>query len=130
MLKGYKACGFRTVGYHVYIRKDGSVTFHRKWLEVGAHARGYNRCSIGICYEGGLKVVSSEKCGVRNVPADTRTPAQKQSLRELLWTLHQMFPKALIVGRCELPGVHKSCPCFNVKDAYDFLNGASLKDNL
>lgn len=120
MLKDHKARGFRTIGYHAYIRKDGSVTYHRKWLEVGAHARGYNRCSIGICYEGGVQLVRSEEGEVRSVFADTRTPAQKQSLKELLWKLHQMFPKAMIVGHCELPGVKKACPCFYPSHEYLF----------
>lgn len=120
-LKDHKARGFRTIGYHAYIRKDGSVTYHRKWLEVGAHARGYNRCSIGVCYEGGLELVSSDECGVSSVvPADTRTPAQKKSLRELLWKLHKMYPKAQVVGHCELPGVKKACPCFYPSYEYHF----------
>lgn len=54
LLRDHKTRGFRTVGYHFYIRRDGSVTQHRKLLEVGAHCRPWNRCSIGICYEGGL----------------------------------------------------------------------------
>jgi hypothetical protein len=53
LLKDHKARGFRTVGYHFYIRKSGVVTPFRKLLEVGAHCRPWNRCSIGICYEGG-----------------------------------------------------------------------------
>ena len=52
--RDHKARGFYDIGYHFYIRKDGTMTQHRKLLEVGAHARPYNRCSIGICYEGGL----------------------------------------------------------------------------
>lgn len=51
LLRDHKTRGFRTVGYHFYIRRDGSVTQHRKLLEVGAHCRPWNRCSIGICYE-------------------------------------------------------------------------------
>lgn len=54
LLRDHKVRGFRTIGYHFYIRKNGVVAQHRKLLEVGAHARGFNRCSIGICYEGGL----------------------------------------------------------------------------
>lgn len=47
--RDHKARGFYDIGYHFYIRKDGTMTQHRKLLEVGAHARPYNRCSIGIC---------------------------------------------------------------------------------
>ena len=52
--RDHKSRGFYDIGYHFYIRKDGAMTQHRFLLEVGAHARPYNRCSIGICYEGGL----------------------------------------------------------------------------
>ena len=52
LMRDHKKRGFRTVGYHFYVHKDGSITQFRKLLEVGSHARPYNRCSIGICYEG------------------------------------------------------------------------------
>lgn len=104
MLRDHRQRGFRSVGYHFYIRRNGEVSRHRKLLEVGAHARGYNRCSIGICYEGGLNTEGQ--------PADTRTPQQKAGLEELLATLHRLFPGARIVGHRELPGVRKDCPCF------------------
>lgn len=105
MMRDHKARGFRTVGYHFYIRKSGEVTQHRKLLEVGAHAKGFNRCSIGVCYEGGLDAAGR--------PADTRTPEQRAMLHELLQKLHSLFPKAYIVGHNELPGVTKACPCFS-----------------
>ena len=54
LIRDHKARGMRTGGYHFYFRKDGTQVQFRKLLEVGAHARPYNRCSIGICYEGGL----------------------------------------------------------------------------
>lgn len=108
MLRDHRARGFRTIGYHFYIRKDGTVTRHRGLLEVGAHARGLNRCSIGICYEGGLDAGGA--------PADTRTPEQKTALVELLWKLHKLFPQALIAGHRELPGVKKACPCFDCEE--------------
>lgn len=105
LLRDHKARGFRTMGYHFYIRRSGVVTQHRRLLEVGAHARGYNRCSIGICYEGGLDRYGN--------PADTRTPQQKAQLVELLLKLHKLFPHAMVVGHCDLPGVKKACPCFS-----------------
>lgn len=104
LLRDHKARGFRTIGYHFYIRRSGVVTRHRHLLEVGAHARGYNRCSIGICYEGGLDASGRA--------ADTRTRQQKMRLIELLQKLHRLFPRALVVGHCDLPGVKKACPCF------------------
>ena len=104
LLRDHKARGFRTIGYHFYIRRSGSVTQHRKLLEVGAHIRGLNRCSIGVCYEGGLDA--------SGIPADTRTPEQKARLEELLWKLHKVFPQAIVAGHGELTGAREACPCF------------------
>ena len=106
--RDHKARGFYDIGYHFYIRKDGTMTQHRKLLEVGAHARPYNRCSIGICYEGGLDE--------NGKPADTRTLAQKVTMEELLKSLRKDFPDATILGHRDLPGVRKECPCFSVKE--------------
>ena len=46
--------GFNGTGYHYYIRKDGTVHLTRPVERIGAHAKGFNASSIGICYEGGL----------------------------------------------------------------------------
>ena len=46
--------GFRTTGYHYYIRRDGTGLGTRSLELPGAHCRGHNKYSIGICYEGGL----------------------------------------------------------------------------
>ena len=41
--------GFRTTGYHYYIRRDGTVLGTRSLELPGAHCRGHNKYSIGIC---------------------------------------------------------------------------------
>ena len=105
--RDHLARGFLDIGYHYYIRKDGSVSQHRRLTEVGAHCRPFNRCSIGICYEGGLDA--------RGIPADTRTDAQKCSMAALLRSLRLDYPDATIIGHRDLPGVKKACPCFDVK---------------
>lgn len=104
----HKARGFHSIGYHYYITKDGVVYPCRPESEEGAHARHYNAHSIGICYEGGL----DEK----GKPADTRTPAQKASLEDLLYSLVLDYPDAEILGHRDLPWVRKSCPCFDVRE--------------
>ena len=44
--------GWSGIGYHIYIRKDGSVYRGRKDCYVGAHCQGFNSTSIGIAFEG------------------------------------------------------------------------------
>ena len=101
--------GFRTTGYHYYIRRDGTVLGTRSLELPGAHCRGHNKYSIGICYEGGLDI--------RGTPADTRTLLQKASLTALLRELKRIFPKILVVGHHDLNPM-KACPCFNAVAEY------------
>lgn len=42
------------IGYHFYIRRDGSIHRGRPENMQGAHAYGANSDSIGICFEGNL----------------------------------------------------------------------------
>ena len=106
--------GFIDVGYHFYIRKDGTTTQHRRLNEVGAHCRPFNRCSIGICYEGGLDA--------KGKPKDTRTLKQRATLIGLLLDLHRQFPKAVIRGHNEMPGATvKECPSFRPSMEFAYL---------
>ena len=104
---------FGFTGYHYYITRDGTTYQTRHEQLVGAHAKGYNQHSLGVCYEGGLDE--------RGNPADTRTPAQKQALLKLLQRLKTEHPQARILGHRDLPGVKKACPCFDAKSAYSQL---------
>ena len=90
------------IGYHYVVRRDGQIEPGRPEYMVGAHCRNHNAHSIGVCYEGGLDI--------RGQPADTRTEAQKASLRRLLADLHRRYPRALIVGHHDL-NPQKACPC-------------------
>ena len=96
--------------YHWYIRRNGNIFPTLPETVRGVHARGYNRCSLGICYEGGIK--PNGKNG------DTRTPQQKAALYELLKSLHRDYPQARIIGHRDLPHVAKDCPCFDASTEY------------
>ena len=112
--RDHLARGFLDVGYHFYIRKDGTVTQHRQLDEVGAHCRPFNRCSIGVCYEGGLDATGK--------PKDTRTLKQRGAIVKLLIELKQKFPKAVIRGHNEMPGaVPKACPSFKPSKEFAYL---------
>ena len=110
--------GFRDIGYHFYITRDGEIHRGRSLEEVGAHCRNHNAHSIGACYEGGLDV--------RYRPADTRTEWQKHSLRVLIRTLLMDYPGCRVCGHRDLSPDRngdgrispeewvKECPCFEV----------------
>ena len=111
--------GFSCWGYHYYIRKSGEIEPMRDEDTVGAHARGYNAISLGVCYEGGLDVRGRAK--------DTRTPEQRSALRLLVHQLLKRFRNNVrICGHRDLsPDLNgdgviepeewiKECPCFEV----------------
>lgn len=106
--------GFKGIGYHFYITRDGVVYPCRPLDQPGAHARGFNFHSIGICYEGGLDE--------RSVPADTRTHVQEASLFSLLQDLKRQYPESIILGHYQLSAdIHKVCPCFDARKEYQAL---------
>ena len=106
--------GFNGTGYHYYIRKDGTTLLTRPIERIGAHAKGFNASSIGICYEGGLNEDGK--------PTDTRTAAQRFALIDLLTILRHQYPEAQIAGHYQLSAsIHKACPCFDPKKEYSGL---------
>lgn len=105
----HRARGFDCIGYHYVIYADGSIHAGRDISRIGAHCRGYNTGSIGIVYVGGLAAD-----GI--TPLDTRTDAQKISLRSLIRQLHSRYPGATVHGHNEFAA--KACPCFDVRAEY------------
>ncbi len=97
------------IGYHYVIRRDGTLEMGRPEYMVGAHCKNHNQHSIGVCYEGGLDI--------RGNPADTRTEAQKRTMRQLVDELRQRYPKAIVVGHHNLNPL-KACPCFDAVKEY------------
>ena len=65
--------GWNDIGYHYVIDLDGTIEAGRDLETIGAHCKGHNQNSIGICYIGGRDAYTY-------APADTRTDAQKASL--------------------------------------------------
>ena len=100
-------------GFHHH----GSIEEGRPLEKIGAHCRGHNAHSIGICYIGGLG--HPLKGDAKGKPEDTRTPEQKISLYSLLSLLKQRFPNATIHGHNEF--ANKACPCFDVQKEYSTL---------
>lgn len=102
----HRSMGWKRCGYHYVIPVDGSVEVGRPESAVGAHCRHHNRHSIGVAYVGGLARDGKTPC-------DTRTEAQKVALRKLLDELLERYPKALIVGHCDLDPQKPYCPGFS-----------------
>lgn len=100
--------GFADIGYHFVVRLDGKVECGRPLAVVGAHCRGHNSRSVGVCYVGGI--------GSDGRPADTRTPAQRQALLGLLTALRRRFPGASIHGHRDFAA--KGCPSFDATAEY------------
>lgn len=98
--------GFKCVGYHYIVMLDGTVKRGRPVEQVGAHCTGHNRNSIGVCYIGG--------CDSKMRPKDTRTSAQRESLRQLVAELKREYPEASVHGHREFSA--KACPSFDVKE--------------
>lgn len=102
--KWHKARGFSGIGYHYVVYRDGTVHKGRPEGTVGAHCLGHNNDSIGVCYIGGLAADGK-------TPKDTRTQAQREALRELVWKLVDKY-NATIHGHYEF--AKKACPSFDV----------------
>jgi N-acetylmuramoyl-L-alanine amidase len=98
---------FRSIGYHWFIRRDGTVEPGRPETEQGAHVIGQNAGKLGICWAGGLERASGAQVGVNNM-----TRAQEQSLIRLIRELLERYPQAKVVGHRDLAPT--LCPGFDV----------------
>lgn len=103
--------GWSDIGYHFVVYLDGTVVSGRPVSRVGAHVRGRNKGSIGVCYIGGVDSDMN--------PKDTRTPEQLDSLEKLLEDLLKEYPEATLHGHNEFSS--KACPSFIVRDEYNYL---------
>lgn len=118
--KMHRERGFDGIGYHAVIRRSGEIEWGRQFNEVGAHVKGYNSVSVGICLEGGLDE-TGRAC-------NNFTYAQFASLRQLLEVMKRAYPQAKVLGHRDLsPDLNndgvitsnewmKECPCFDVQE--------------
>jgi len=96
--------GWSAIGYHYIIKRDGSVDRGRPHDAVGAHCRGENQHSIGICLIGGMSSTGGSEFNY--------TKAQMVSLNVKIAELRKEYPEATIHGHNEFSD--KTCPNFNV----------------
>jgi len=96
--------GFREIGYHWFIQRDGTLEEGRAEGTLGAHVRGHNSDTIGICFAGGLERKTGPDLGVWNP-----TPAQEQTMIQLIQDIQKRWPKARkVVGHRNLSATQ--CP--------------------
>ena len=112
-----KGRGWSDIGYHFVIELDGAVKNGRALHRIGAHTKGHNATSIGICYVGGIDKNKNAK--------DTRTDAQKDSLNKLISGLMLDHPEASIHGHNEFSA--KACPSFDVQKEFGAPKKATTK---
>lgn len=110
--------GFDCIGYHAVIRRDGQIEFGRHFDEPGAHVKGHNYQSVGVCMVGG---VDDQGAASQNFEQ-----SQYQSLTIVLNMLVRAYPGAAILGHRDLsPDLNgdgivtsdewlKECPSFDV----------------
>jgi len=99
------------IGYHFVIELDGPPLVGRPIEYQGAHVRGHNDGTIGVCYVGGMSKDMKK-------PKDTRTDSQKEELKFLIKALKFFYGDHLkVVGHTELDS-GKACPSFDVQKEY------------
>jgi len=96
--------GWSDIGYHEVIRRNGLIEAGRPHSKAGAHAKGHNKNSIGICLVGGVDKNNNAQFNF--------TRAQLMSLLGLVDGLKQKYPKAKVIGHNSVSS--KECPSFDV----------------
>lgn len=87
--------GWAGIGYHFYVRKDGTVYRGRPENWVGAHTDGHNATKIGICAEGNYEV-------------EKMPDVQKNAIIELLGYLRGKYGNKKVYGHRDLDAT--ACP--------------------
>ena len=97
--------GWRDVGYHYIIRRNGEVELGRSNRDTGAHAAGYNHKSISLCMVGGMAEDNSAE--------NNFTAQQWTALLDLVKQIKVDYPEANVIGHNEIS--EKQCPSFDVQ---------------
>lgn len=118
--------GWAVPGYSMVIRTDGTidslVAFNEdQWVqynEITNGAVGFNGVSRHVCYIGGLD--DNMK------PKDTRTPQQKQVLKDMVLRAIERHPDIKVLGHYQLQPHKPYCPGFDVPA---WLRSIGVKDH-
>lgn len=126
--QSWRGIGWKNPGYHYIIDADGVTTQLLDESRCANGVYGYNADSIHVAYIGGIDFIRGKWKA-----ADTRTDAQKDSLRLLLADLKKRYPDAQILGHRDIsPDKNhngkvdpweriKECPCFDAIPEYQYI---------
>tara|TARA_Y100000592_G_scaffold4422_1_gene6385 strand:- start:3115 stop:3516 length:402 start_codon:yes stop_codon:yes gene_type:complete len=95
--KWHRARGWRGVGYHYVVEPDGRLRLGRREDEAGAHARGRNHDTIGIC------VAVDARDGIPSAAWDQLVSLTRDLMRRHGLTVDEVIPH-FAVGATECPG--------------------------
>lgn len=90
--------GWDGIGYHKVIKRDGVIENGRPEYWVGAHVKGKNEDSLGVCLIGRKKF----------------NKKQLKSLEKILRNWKEKYPNAIILGHYQATKTKKTCPNFDV----------------
>lgn len=112
----HKNKGWAGIGYHFYVRKDGSVYRGRPENMAGAHCPGVNSISLGICAEGDFE-------------QEIMNDVQKNAIVELIKDLKSRYNIKWIKGHREI--LSTDCPGANypLQEIIDLANNNEINNN-
>ena len=90
--------GWNGIGYHKVICRSGKVENGRPEYWIGAHVKGKNDVSLGVCLIG----------------RDDFTKLQFSSLEAVLREWKSLYPDAKILGHRDTGNTSKTCPNFDI----------------
>lgn len=103
--------GWKDIGYHYLIDRNGAVATGRPVEQVGAHVSGHNTGTIGVCLIGGFGSNENDQF------SEHFSWQQEKALRTLLADLRKQFPGVKkVTGHNQYAA--KACPGFSVPSWY------------
>jgi len=103
--------GWSDIGYHFFIGRGGLVESGRAIDKIGAHVKGNNKMSIGICYAGGVDEDGE--------PCNNMTRTQRAAIVHIVRSLRIVLNTPLTLkGHNDDPNTNKACPSFRVDEEF------------
>ena len=112
----HKNNGWSGIGYHYFVRKNGSIYRGRPEWALGAHVSGMNNCSLGICAEGDYD------------KEQTMPDAQKSAIIALIKDVKSRYPNAKVVGHRDIGS--SDCPgkYYPMSEMINYFNNESEEE--